>query len=139
MEYAGEQMKKLLFLLWLPSAAFSLTMHTSPEITSQGTASINTSFVYSGESSWFSLWSDNLAIPKTSSLAAVVQSTTSVPTTGLTNAGSWSSFVNNGALAASDPSATIAANPEPGTWGLLALGAIPVLFTLYRRRTKQQA
>jgi hypothetical protein len=35
-----------------------------------------------------------------------------------------------------DPPDDIAANPEPGTWGLLALGIIPGLFALRRRRTK---
>ena len=130
-------MKKLLFLLWLPSAVFSSIMYTSPGVTPGETVGIiYTAPDYAGESSWFSLWSDSLTATKTSSVAAAGQNTVTLPTATLTNAGSWSDLVNNGTLATYDSPAAVAASPEPGTWGLLAVSAIPGLFALYRRRTK---
>ncbi len=52
----------------------------------------------------------------------------------LTNDGTWSAFLSNATFTVHDPPDAITASPEPATWGLLTLGAIPGLLTLYRRK-----
>lgn len=136
-------MRKLLFLLWLPSVAFSAVMSTFPD-----TADRFVHFVpnYVGQPSWYSLWLDSLITPKTNELGttnqdAVTTNQSAIITNRNVVALSETAFTNtsaaslsNAALAAYDPPAAIAANPEPGTWGLLMLGLITGLIALYRRR-----
>ena len=131
-------MKKLLLLLWLPSVAFSSIMYTAPGVTAEDIPNVADAVSgYAGASSWSSLWEEMLAAQKASGLGLIGPSVANIPATTVTGAGTSSALGNNGTSAAYEFPAAIAASPEPGTWSLLAVSAIPGLFALYRRRTKQ--
>jgi hypothetical protein len=78
----------------------------------------------------------NLMDPTTTGFGSTDQIIESFPGATLGSDGTWSAFLSSATFIVHDPPDAIAANPEPGTWGLLALGIIPGLFALRRRRTK---
>ncbi len=123
-------MKKLLLLLWLPLAAFSSPMYITPEMVVDTTDILPD---YTTVSSWYSYWLNNIETAKTNNFGNPVQNTTLFSGAALTSTNS----LGSGTLAASDPPAAIATNPEPGTWGLLLLGIASGFAVLRRRRTKQ--
>jgi hypothetical protein len=129
-------MIKLVFLLWLPSAAFSAVMYTPPAMVADATYGAPS---YAGESSWYSFWTDTLATAKKANdLGTTSPNAVTLPGVTFASAVSPSSGTPTAyAAPAVDVPAAIATNPEPGTWGLLTLGIVPILIALYRRRAAQ--
>jgi hypothetical protein len=78
----------------------------------------------------------NLIDLRTTGFGVTDQINESFPGATLTSDGTWSAFLSNANFTVHDPPDVVTANPEPSTWTLLTLGAVPGLLALYRRRAK---